>query len=101
MKQLDVNAAIRKVADRINAKRRRELIEIYSGNTVFKDYVQDARKYKTFVEGNKSKSMRKIASMPMEVDAFFSRVYGNDYYKEKDFFTKHAPEWSVIDYHDL
>jgi hypothetical protein len=35
--------------------------------------------------------------MPVEVDKFFSDVYGEDYYKDPDFFRKHAPEWMVFD----
>jgi hypothetical protein len=85
------------LADRVNKKRREEIMHIYSGNTAFTDYIRHSKLNKIFNKGNKSKTMRKIASMPIEVDHFFMKVYGKDYYKEKDFFTKYAPEWLVID----
>jgi len=85
-----------KLADRVNKKRRQELINIYDSTSVFKA-LQYVREQQIYDRGNKSKTMRKIASMPIEVDAFFSKIYGEDYFKEKDFFRRIAPEWTVID----
>lgn len=62
------------------------------------DYIKKARKEGIYSEGKKHGArMQKIASVPMEVDVFFSRIYGNDYFRDPDFFTRVAPEWRVVD----
>lgn len=88
--------AIGKVADRINQKRRAELLTIYDGKHALWEYVARARSLDTFKHGSRDKSMRKIASMPVEVDEFFTKLYGPDYYKERDFFDRFASEWKVV-----
>lgn len=84
-----------KIADAINTKRRKEILDIYSNKSIF-DNLLAIRSSNVYNKGNKSKSMRKVASMPIEVDNFFTKIYGVDYYKDKDFFTKHYPEWAVV-----
>lgn len=37
---------------------------------------------------------KKIATIPLVVDQFFTKMYGVDYYKDKDFFEKY-PEWKL------
>lgn len=97
----DQTATTIKIADRINAKRRAELFQAMDkSNPVFK-HLDQLRRQRVFKDGSKDKVYRKIASMPIEVDLFFSRVYGNDYYKDKDFFTKRHAEWAVIGKLDL
>jgi hypothetical protein len=89
--------AIKKIADDINKKRRQELITHFlTWDSPVKQYVLEAKKQGIYDKGSKSKVWRKIASMPYEVDQFFTRVYGPDYYKDKHFFDK-FPEWKVID----
>jgi len=95
--QSQLNTSVRSLADKVNKKRQQEIFDIYSKNTIFDAYVQKAKAYGTFEKGNKSKSMRKIATFPVELDAFFTKVYGENYYKDPDFFTKVHPEWLVID----
>lgn len=97
MPDINFTEQVVKLADRINKKRRQELINIYDSTSVFKalEYI---REQKVYEKGNKSRSMRKIASLPIDVDLFFQKIYGEDYYKEKDFFTRIAPEWAVIDH---
>ena len=90
------DASIRKLADEINTKRQLEINQIYSGKNEFDEYVGYAREHGVFEKGNKSKSMRKIASFPVEVDQFFTKVYGDNYYKDPDFFKKYHNEWAVI-----
>lgn len=91
----DFDKTIGKIADRINKKRREELMSFYSDNNEFSEYIKDARNFETFKKGNKSGSMKKVASMPQVVDQFFTKVYGENYYKDPNFFIKHAPEWGV------
>lgn len=86
--------AINKVVERINNKRRQELIQIYSNDKVW-EYVRQIKNMGLYDGGSKSKVWKKVASMPLEVDLFFTRVYGEDYYKDPDFFEKHHPEWKV------
>ena len=98
---INIDNIIKKISDGINKKRREEINTIYSSDNEFWKSIREAKNFDTYVRGNKSKSMRKIASMPAEVDLWFSRVYGADYYKDKDFFTKHHTEWLVIDQNKL
>lgn len=91
-----MDSVIQKIADSINKKRREEIMTIYSSDNEFWKGIRQAKNYGTFQHGNRSKTMKKVASMPVEVDLFFERVYGKDYYKDKDFFTKHHSEWSVV-----
>lgn len=90
----EMTNAIQKVADSINKKRREELIETFNDRDLLQE-IHRTRLSGTFDHGNKSKSMRKVASIPFEVDQFFQKIYGVDYYKDKDFFDKFAPEWKV------
>lgn len=92
----ELTPAITKLANSVNAKRQQEIFNIYSHTTEFDNYVNEVKDKGTFEKGNKSKSMRKIASFPMGVDAFFTKVYGEDYYKDPNFFKKTHPEWAVI-----
>lgn len=94
--QAGLDASIRKLADEINVKRQLEINKIYSGKNIFDEYIGLAREHGTFEKGNKSKSMRKIATFPVEVDQFFVKVYGENYYKDPDFFSKLHPEWRVV-----
>lgn len=88
---------VAKVADKVNAKRRKEVLNIYRNGAVF-DFIKKARKSEVYQEGKKGGvRMRKVATVPTEVDVFFSRIYGNDYYKDPDFFTKKHQEWRVVD----
>lgn len=76
-------------------------MKIYSQDSLIWKTIRDVKAHNIYTKGNKSKSMRKIASLPEEVDVWFTHLYGADYYKDKDFFTKIAPEWSVIDRNKL
>lgn len=86
-----------KVADIVNAKRRKEVLKIYRNSYVF-DQIKNLRKSEVFDKGKeKGAKLKKIATVPVEVDAFFQKLYGVDYYKDPDFFTKAHPEWRVVD----
>lgn len=95
--QAGFDASIRRLADEINEKRQLEINQIYAGKNDFDEYIGHAREHGTFEKGNKSRSMRKIATFPIEVDQFFTKVYGENYYKDPDFFKRYHNEWSVID----
>lgn len=90
-------AAIRKVADSINAQRKRELFQQFTLSSHEFIEIQRLKYEGTYNKGNTSKSMRKIASLPAIVDEFFTKTYGRDYYKDKDFFKKHYNEWALVD----
>lgn len=91
-----IKQAIIKVAEMVNQKRRQELLKIFSGKDGFLGYLKEIRNKEVYRKGSKSKVWRKIASMPIEVDRFFTALYGPDYYKDKDFFKK-FPEWLTVD----
>lgn len=97
----DLKQATVKIADAINKKRRQEIINVYSSSAAF-DYIKKMRKEGVFDTGKtKGARMKKVASVPLEVDRFFTKLYGEDYYKDKDFFLKIAPEWRVTDAHNF
>ncbi len=89
--------AIAKIAEDINRKRRTELFSVFRSSSEVQKYLATLKKSGAYKNGSRSKVWRKVASMPVEVDKFFSDVYGEDYYKDPDFFRKHAPEWMVFD----
>ena len=88
--------AISKIVDEINKKRRQELIQIYNNPKVW-NYLRKVKEQNIFDGGSKSKVWKKVASLPLEVDLFFTRVYGEDYFKDPDFFEKYYPEWKVTE----
>ena len=71
-KSQNMNDAIRKIADDINNRSRTRLLTYLNNPTEFSNYVREAKQMGTFQKGNKSKTMRKVASMPMEVDNLFT-----------------------------
>lgn len=97
MPDIKFDEQVVKLADIVNRKRRQELISVIDNTSTLKalNYI---RQQQIYDKGNKSKSMRKIASIPLDVDRFFAKLYGEDYYQIPDFFTKVAPEWAVIDH---
>jgi hypothetical protein len=84
-----VKASIMKTADHINSKNRRQILSIYSKTNLF----QELKKLGKQVKSDSGK--RLVATLPTEVDMFFTKVYGRDYYKDPDFFTKHHSEWHL------
>jgi hypothetical protein len=84
-----IKESVIKTADRINSSRRREILSIYSNTELFKQL----RRMGAQVKSDSGK--RLIATLPAEVDMFFTKVYGRDYYKDPDFFTKHHSEWHL------
>lgn len=90
------NEAIRKIAENINKRRRAEIFKFFFENTDFSKYIQEVKKSGINKKRQGKAHWRKIASMPTEVDEFFQKIYGKNYYKDKDFFIKHAPEWMTL-----
>lgn len=88
--------ALIKVADQVNQKRRQEIIDIYNNKDI-QAYFAKMRATDEFTKGSKSKVWRKVATVPVEIDIMFQKLYGDEYYKEKDFFEKHHREWLVVD----
>jgi len=84
-----IKESVIKTADRINSSRRREILSIYSNTELFKQLGRLGAQVKS------DSGKRLIATLPAEVDMFFTKVYGKDYYKDPDFFTKHHSEWHL------
>ena len=89
------NDVIIKIADKINKKRRQELLTYFFTDTQYSKYIKKVKEAGVFEKGSKSKVWRKIAEMPIEVDQFFTKMFGKDYFKDKNFFKK-FPEWLVV-----
>lgn len=95
----DFEEAILKVANKVNSQRRKELRDVYTNRSEFKEFL---RKHKQYYEHPKGGAHWRLhASFPVVVDDFFSNMYGQDYYKDPDFFKKHYPEWLAIDEKDI
>lgn len=90
--------ALTKIADEVNQSRREELMKLFFQTTAWTDWVKQQRALGQ--QKSKSKVWRKVASFPIEVDQFFTKIYGKHYYKDPDFFNKIAPEWKVYDSND-
>lgn len=71
---------------------------IIVNNRMDDDYAlnKHVRDQGTYQKGDLRSGRRLIASLPTEVDRFFSKVYGREYYKDKQFFIKRHPEWRVV-----
>jgi len=85
---------VNKVIDTINKKRQRELIEANDPNGIIQKYIQDQKKNAGYKRTGKA-GWIKIASIPYEVDQWFVKMYGPEYFKDKSFFER-FPEWKVI-----
>jgi hypothetical protein len=88
---------MQKVIERVNNDRRKELFDALNGSELLREQLHYDRVHDTYKHGSKDKTWRKIATIPAEVDAFFCRMYGENYFKDKNFFQKYAPEWLVVD----
>lgn len=86
---------VNKVIDAINKKREREFVEANDPNGIIQKYIQDQKKNAGYKRTGKA-GWIKIASIPYVVDQWFIKNYGEDYFKDKDFFER-FPEWKVID----
>lgn len=86
---------IKKVNERLLDNRLQELLSVYQ-DPAFLGQNYEERKQGVNNKGSKSKVYRKIASLPIEIDHFFTRMYGADYYKDKKFF-KQFPEWLTVE----
>jgi hypothetical protein len=89
-------AALRKIADRINARERNAiLIQQYGASEL---RAQNARER---ASGDNAKAhgaakWRKVADVPPEIHRFFEKQYGKDFWKDKTFW-KHHPEWLTVE----
>jgi hypothetical protein len=92
--QVNKRNVIKKVNEKLLDKRLEELLSVYQ-DPAFLGQNYEERKLGINNKGSKSKVYRKIASVPIEIDAFFTRIYGADYYKDKKFFKK-FPEWLTV-----
>jgi hypothetical protein len=85
-----------KIAESINQKRRKEIFDIYLSDDI-KSWIENAQREGYFSKRTGKAGWRKIASIPVEVDTFLTRVYGEGYYKDKNFLKKMCKEWLVVD----
>jgi len=91
----DEQKAVKKVVEAINRKRQRQIEAAYDPNGDIQAKLLEEKKNRWYQKPVGKAGWQKIATIPAEVDHWFTKVYGPDYYKEKDFFTKRHPEWLV------
>jgi len=63
-----------------------------------KGVIQQSLRKEQYLAGHKRTGKAhwiKIATIPIEVDEWFTKMYGPDYFKDKDFF-EHYKEWKVV-----
>ncbi len=88
--------AVKKVIEAINHKRQRAITEAYNPKGEIQTVLTEEKKNRWYQKPVGQAGWQKIASIPMEVDQWFTKMYGADYYKNPDFFTKMYPEWRVV-----
>lgn len=86
--------SVNRIVDALNRKRQAEFAQAMDPRGEVRKWVEEQRKAK-FKRTGKA-GWVKIASVPLVVDQFFVKLYGNEYYKDKDFF-EHYPEWKVVE----
>jgi hypothetical protein len=89
--------AIGKIADAINETRRNELIKSFTNKDGFLEAIKKLKRRPNAAKAKGKARWRLHASMPAIVDDFFEAMYGKEYYKDRDFFKKHYPEWLAFD----
>lgn len=89
--------ALKKIVNSINRKRQAQIEEAYDDEGVTQSVLLEDKKAHWDKNPAGKAGWQKIASIPMEVDRWFTKVYGADYYKDPEFFTKKHPEWRVVD----
>lgn len=88
--------AIDKLVNSINQKRDKELNAALAEESQVKRWIEDQRRNNPSKRAGEANWI-KIAHVPFVVDQWFTKMYGKDYYKDKDFFTKYYREWMVAD----
>ena len=93
----DVQKAVKKVVEAINRKRQKQIEEAYDPQGVVQAHLTEEKRSRWYQNPVGKAGWQKVATIPVEVDRWFVKMYGEDYYKDPDFFRKHAPEWMVFD----
>lgn len=91
-----VQKAIDKVVDDMNKKRKATIDWMYDDKDVVQKWMREQKKDRWNSTPQGKAGWKKIATIPMEVDKIFTKMYGADYFKDKDFFEKIAPEWKIV-----
>lgn len=89
--------ALKKIVDSINKRRQAQVEAAYDENGFIQSVITEDKKEHWDKNPVGKAGWQKIASIPLEVDRWFSKFYGADYYKDPEFFTKKHPEWRVVD----
>jgi len=93
-KKMDKNVFV-KIADEINFQRRQEIASIYTSPEIV-GWVNEMKKNNWDSKRHGKAGWRRIASIPVVVDNFLTKVYGENYYKNKNFLKKMCKEWLII-----
>lgn len=89
--------ALKKIVDSINRRRQRQIEDAYDKGGLTQVVLTEDKRCHWDKNPVGKAGWQKVASIPMEVDRWFTEVYGADYYKDPEFFTKKHPEWRVVD----
>lgn len=91
----DEQKAVKKVVEAINRKRQKQIEDAYDPQGIVQTQLTEEKRTRWYQAPVGKAGWQKIATIPIEVDQWFVKMYGEDYYKDPDFFTKRHPEWRV------
>jgi hypothetical protein len=105
-KKPDDAQVLRNIADKINAKRRAELLAIQNGHAGFLKELHEVRESEIFKHGNKDKSARLVASIPYTYWKFLENLYESQtgskkFHEDIKFMRENCPEFLVVHKKDL
>lgn len=89
-----IDKAITKIVNSINKDRQDQLSIANAPDGQVQAWMNEQRKLGYKRSGKAG--WVKIATIPMVVDQWFTKMYGADYFKDPDFFDKMYPEWKVV-----
>jgi hypothetical protein len=100
------NQTLGVIADKINARRRAELLNTFGGRDGFVQEMQVIRDSEAYRHGNKDKSARKIASIPTTYWRFLEDLYqertgSRKFYQDITFMRENCPEFLTVHRKDL
>ena len=86
--------ALNKIVASINRKRQFGAEVAQHPPEEVKKWMEDQQRERWNAKPVGQAGWKKIATIPLIVDQFFTKAYGENYYKDPDFFEK-FPEWKV------
>lgn len=91
-----VQKALDKVVSDMNKKRKATIEWMYDDKEAVQKWMNGQKKEMWNSKPKGQAGWKHIAFIPTEIDNIFTKMYGADYFKDKDFFERIAPEWKIV-----